>query len=168
MQQPNGYQLAAPRGDPVRIIVPGEAKTERKRQGFFKDKAGNTHVGARTDTPDRKSYKSIVRLCAAKAMGERPPLEGPVSVVWIVYRLKPGREPQRGWRPTRSDPWPSFWWRKPDLTNYWKLIEDALTGIVWKDDAQVCEKAEKKQFGERARVEIVVQALAEPTEPIVA
>ena len=35
---------------------------------------------------------------------------------------------------------------KPDLSNMNKAIEDALTGIVWRDDSVVCESRERKVF----------------------
>jgi len=38
--------------------------------------------------------------------------------------------------------------RKPDLTdNLMKGVADALTGIVWTDDARVCEVRSRKRYG---------------------
>ena len=36
---------------------------------------------------------------------------------------------------------------KPDLTKLVRAVEDSLTGIVWKDDAQVVEQWNRKEFG---------------------
>lgn len=37
---------------------------------------------------------------------------------------------------------------RPDLTNLQKLAEDALTGMAWKDDDQVCAVDARKEFTE--------------------
>jgi Holliday junction resolvase RusA-like endonuclease len=39
---------------------------------------------------------------------------------------------------------------KPDVSNLNKAIEDALTGIVWRDDSVVCESHERKVFARSA------------------
>lgn len=37
---------------------------------------------------------------------------------------------------------------KPDLDNYIKGVFDALNGIVWKDDSQVCKMTASKSYTE--------------------
>lgn len=48
---------------------------------------------------------------------------------------------------------------KPDLTNIVKRIEDALTGIVWRDDAQVVESWSIKLYGETDLIFITVDEI---------
>jgi Holliday junction resolvase RusA-like endonuclease len=38
-------------------------------------------------------------------------------------------------------------------------LEDALRGVVFKDDAQICETLARKRYGEPARVEVKVMVL---------
>lgn len=40
----------------------------------------------------------------------------------------------------------SWYLSKPDLDNLVKAIKDALTGIVWKDDALVCRELTSKEY----------------------
>ena len=40
--------------------------------------------------------------------------------------------------------WPAT---KPDLSNYIKMVEDAMTGVVYIDDNQICSIVAKKKFG---------------------
>jgi len=42
-------------------------------------------------------------------------------------------------------PWPMV---KPDCTKLLRAVEDALTGVVWRDDAQVVEQLVVKRYGE--------------------
>lgn len=48
---------------------------------------------------------------------------------------------------------------KPDLSNYIKLIEDALTGIFWRDDSQIIEYLPGigKYYGATPKIEITVE-----------
>ena len=116
------------------FFVPGRAEPERKRQvpprGAFR--------GARVDTPKARDYKARIALCARDAMGYRAPFDGPLRLEWVEYR-------QRTSTYRKSDRYP---FRRPDCTNIQKLLEDAMTGIVWRDDAQVCEIVSQKRFVE--------------------
>jgi crossover junction endodeoxyribonuclease RusA len=50
---------------------------------------------------------------------------------------------------------------KPDLDKLLRAVLDALTGIVYQDDSQVCECRVTKFFGSPARIEVQVRTLAE-------
>jgi crossover junction endodeoxyribonuclease RusA len=48
---------------------------------------------------------------------------------------------------------------KPDVDKLIRALFDSMTGIVFKDDAQVCECVIEKAFGEPSRVEVAVKEL---------
>jgi Holliday junction resolvase RusA-like endonuclease len=138
-----------------RFVVPGTAKTERKRQRPFVDKTGHPRAGPRTDEPDRKSWKERVVIFALQA-GIKP-LAGPLRVRMVVRTRKPESWPKS---PTKRNPWPWCPWKKPDAENYLKPFCDALTGIAWYDDAQIVELGIVKEFGPADEVEIVIEEVA--------
>jgi len=46
---------------------------------------------------------------------------------------------------------------KPDLTNLRKAAEDGLTGVVWKDDAQVVMGQTVKVYADRVGSQTVIE-----------
>jgi len=54
---------------------------------------------------------------------------------------------------------PAFPVGKPDLTKLVRAVEDALTGIIWHDDAQIVEQKVSKHWGETPYVHIAVTEL---------
>lgn len=54
---------------------------------------------------------------------------------------------------------PRFPCVKPDATKLLRGVEDALTGVVWRDDAQIVEQFVSKRYGEPEGVEVIVWAL---------
>lgn len=116
----------------VAFWVPGEAKTERKRQRPMKDKFGRQFMGKRTDEPDRKDWKAQISYYARMAQPE--PLHGPLILTCYTSRRKPASWPKS---PTNRFPWPWAWLCRPDADNYAKLAADAIkqSGIVM-DDGQ--------------------------------
>ena len=50
---------------------------------------------------------------------------------------------------------------KPDVLKLARAIEDALTGVLWVDDAQIVDEHLTKRWGEPERVEVVIRPWAE-------
>lgn len=98
-------------------------------------------------------WKRLVAQVAGEAMGGAPLLEGPLSLTVAVVVPRPkSHYGARGLRPS-APPAPTT---RPDLTKYLRGIEDALTGVVWRDDAQVITQTAEKRYGEPARVSVRV------------
>ena len=129
-------------------VIPLKPIAERKR---------SWHGGTvRVDLPDRKKYKRSIAGIAKAAMGSRQLFEGPILVMLTFERVKPPSWPKR---PTKANTWPSWPWKKPDLSNFVKICEDALTGIVWVDDAQICQLIATKKWAETAQIDVRVETL---------
>jgi Holliday junction resolvase RusA-like endonuclease len=129
----------------VRILVPGPVVPERKRQVPAR---GSFH-GARVDTPDAAGYKQRVFARAVEAMNGRALLEGPLQLDLRIVRLRPKSAKRSVTHPTT----------RPDCTNCTKLVEDALNGVVWVDDAQiVCQRIEKV-FGDAPGLDVRVSRI---------
>ncbi len=121
--------------------VPGEPKSERKRQRVVTTATGR-HMGLRTDEPDRKDWKARVYAEARANCGE--PLHGPLSLTLVFVRPSPKGTNKK---PTEKRPWPWAWLSKPDCDNLAKPVKDALTGVAWVDDAQVIREEVVKHQG---------------------
>lgn len=101
-------------------------------------------------------WKRLVAQEAGKAMNGRGLLEGPLHLTVAVTVPRPkSHYGARGLRPSA----PSAPITRPDLTKYLRGIEDACTGVVWRDDAQVITQTAEKRYGEPARVAIRVLAV---------
>lgn len=47
---------------------------------------------------------------------------------------------------------------KADLSNYLKSFEDALNGVLWKDDAMIVHEEIDKYYSDKPRIEIEIYA----------
>lgn len=77
-----------------------------------------------------------------------------LDVAFYVPRPK-GHYGARGLRPSA----PEYPTTRPDVTKLLRAVEDACTGVVWRDDAQVVMQTAAKMYGEPARVEVKVRTL---------
>lgn len=93
--------------------------------------------------------KEIIRryLLTMHRWSQRQPISGPVFVNVNFYLPRPKRCPRL---------LPHV---RPDLDNYLKQLFDAMNGIVWLDDGQVCGTLVWKVYDERPRIEVKLKEL---------
>jgi Holliday junction resolvase RusA-like endonuclease len=105
-----------------------------------------------------QAFKASVRLAARDAY-QGPPLDGPVGIVVVFAMPRPGR---LMWK---KRPMPRcLHVSKPDLDNLAKAVKDALTGLLWRDDAQIAHANLSKVYAsgeEQPSVRIEVSSLAD-------
>lgn len=105
-----------------------------------------------TYTPSKTKMAEREMATLAKLQwGARPHLVSPLSVVITVSILKPASK-------KKSVLFPCV---RPDIDNYAKLVCDALNGIVWKDDGQICELLVRKVYSNQQSIEIQIRELEE-------
>lgn len=78
------------------------------------------------------NFKATVKMAAAQVL-QGPPMSGPlrVDLVFVFPRQK-----AKVWK---SKPMPRYFHvGKPDRDNLAKSLQDALNGLAWVDDAQIC------------------------------
>lgn len=119
-----------------------------------KTKSGKLFVrdSARGSAP----WKRQVAQAAGEAMNGAGLLDGALelSVIFTVPRPK-GHFGARGLRPSAPEH-PTV---RPDVTKLLRAVEDACTGVVWRDDAQVVAQHALKGYGEPACAEVEVHTL---------
>ena len=113
-------------------------------------------------THDNKRYQSWSQECRNAAHREiiGPDwslMESAIVLVVAVYLPRPkghfGSGRNAATVRTSAPPWHM---QKPDMTKLVRACEDALTGVVWRDDCQIVRQITSKDWGEPARVEIGV------------
>jgi Holliday junction resolvase RusA-like endonuclease len=84
-------------------------------------------------------------------MAQKPVLieSGPVSLVLVCSMPRP--------KYIKKD---AIWHtKKPDIDNLAKAVMDALNGIVWKDDSQICELSAVKIYDVTPGIQLEVTEL---------
>ena len=101
-----------------------------------------------TYTPEPVTrYENWIRLCAREVLDRNggTMLHGPLRLEVTFYLRRPASRPKKYRYPDR----------RPDVENLVKSVMDALTGLLWVDDAQVVTLNAQKRYGE-PRAEITV------------
>ncbi len=146
------------------FTVYGKPQPAGSKRGF--------NVGGRVIITDAnknsRPWKALVSDAAQQAMsypehdmydrnGDRPLFRGPLGLEVTFWLPRPkghygsGRNADtlRAGAPLYPDV-------KPDTTKLLRAVEDACTGLVWADDAQVVNQWVRKMYGEPARCEVRV------------
>ena len=116
----------------------------------------------RNYTPARhpvNSYKAAVAI-AWRQQTDAAPLSGPVSLAVDFVLPRPKSRTRKSNRDKRI-----HHHAKPDLDNLLKSTKDALTGLAWGDDAQVCQvRAYKTWASTTEQPHVTITVL--PVEPL--
>jgi Holliday junction resolvase RusA-like endonuclease len=112
--------------------------------------------------PNVGPWKGQVSERAAAAMAEAGYVlfDGPLGLAVTFLRIRP----QGHFRTGRNagvvkDSAPAFPIVKPDATKLLRGVEDAMTGVVYRDDAQVVEQFVSKRYGDSEGVKVTVWTL---------
>lgn len=119
-------------------------------------KSGRAFV--RDSSKRSRPWKSDVAQAAGIAVRGAPLLEGPLELVLRFYVPRPkGHFGARGLRPSA----PVYPIVKPDVLKLARAVEDACTGVIWRDDAQIVREVLTKEYGEPARCVVNVDGVHE-------
>jgi Holliday junction resolvase RusA-like endonuclease len=136
----------------VDFFVPGTPRTAGSKKAFAHPKTGRIIV---TDDAGQagKDWRSDVRAQATEAMAGRAPFTGPLRLEATFYVVRPRGHYGSGRNVLHvklSAPrWPTT---RPDATKMLRAVEDAMTGLVYQDDAQIVQQMVEKRFAEAGRV----------------
>lgn len=142
----------------IAFTVYGIAQPAGSKRAFAHKSTGRIVVV--DDAKGSRAWKTDVAK-AARAHAPAALLETPLKleVLFVMPRPKShhGTGRNAGVVKASAPQWPTV---KPDATKLLRAVEDALTGIVWRDDAQVVVQTACKVYGDPARCEITVRPIA--------
>ena len=120
------------------IIVHGIPQPRGSKRTFaFRRQTGKLGVAVADNNPKSRDWMALVSDAAVQAMNCAPPITGPVHVE-IVFRMPRPKGHYRTGRNVLRESAPEFHEQRPDLDKLARGTLDALSGIVWRDDSQVC------------------------------
>jgi Holliday junction resolvase RusA-like endonuclease len=136
-------------------FVPGTPQPGGSKRGFVHNRTGAVVlVDANRKAVDWK--RTVAVFVAEKYRGE--PVAGPLGCEVTFYRARPAAHYGTGRNAERvKDSAPRFPVTKPDALMLMRSTEDALTGVVWRDDAQVVTETIRKRYGSSPGARIVVK-----------
>jgi Holliday junction resolvase RusA-like endonuclease len=140
----------------VSFTVYGDAKPGGSKKAFAHPSTGRIIV---TEDSKNKPWRQQVAGEGMRQFKTLPPLfgDGPLAVEFTFYRPRPLSHYGSGRNVARlKDSAPAVPTTRPDVLKLARAVEDALTGVLWRDDSQIVDERLRKCWGEPARVEIGV------------
>lgn len=146
------FGVAAPAGSKTASALYG-------RDGKPVMKNGRVVTTTRDANPKSKEWKQVVAYTARQSY-QGPLLEGPIRFTMTAYRLRPGGHFSKSTgamnKKGRDNSYPLS---APDVLKLARGIEDALTGVIWRDDAQIVDEHLYKRWGDVARIEVKIERM---------
>lgn len=139
---------------PVTFHVHGAPVQQGSTKGFVNKRSGRVQITHDNKAP-LKSWRQDVAACAAEAGVVQ--LEGPVRVEATFRFVRPASVT------AKKRPLPEV---KPDLDKLARALLDALTGIAYRDDAQVVALDVQKLYADQPGLSCTIgHAVAMIVEP---
>lgn len=138
----------------IAFTVHGVAQTAGSKRAFpFAKKSGGLGVRVTDDNAKSRDWKTLVALEAGRAYSG-PLLDGALRLTLVFHRPRPkGHFGKRGLLASAA----AYPTTKPDVLKLARAVEDALTGVIWRDDAQICQEILEKRYGESAMVDVLIE-----------
>lgn len=135
------------------IPAPGGSK-----RGFYIAKLKRVVI---TDAGGERT-KNWRAICAEAARQQYAgdPLQGPLQVTFMFFMPRPKGHYGTGKNASVLKPnAPTLHTSKPDALKLARSTEDALTGILWGDDAQTALLTVEKRYGTRPGCRVIVETM---------
>lgn len=133
----------------IKFAIVGPVQAQQRPR--FSRQNGHVHT---YDDKKSRTYKAHVQKCAARYAPEQL-IDSAIELhIDVFHKLQ-----QSGSKQLKADKLahrvrPTV---KPDLDNLAKGIKDALTGMIWRDDAQVVSLTVRKFYAVDPRAEITIR-----------
>ena len=102
-----------------------------------------------------KPWKNQIAQAAGEKMAGKELFRCALTVQFVFFVRRPkAHYNSKGWLKDSAPKYPA---KKPDLLKLSRAVEDALSGIVYADDAQIVFETLLKCYGEQERVEIEIR-----------
>lgn len=143
----------------VIFFVPGIPATGGSKRGFLHPKTKKIMI---VDSCSRnKPWREHV---AAVAYDHKPdiPITKPIAIHVDFILPRPKSHYGTGSNASivkRSSP--KYHTKKPDTTKLFRALEDALTGIIWRDDEQVIKQYVTKNYGDNPGALVTIKTIDE-------
>jgi len=109
-----------------------------------------------TYTPTKtREYEDVIRENAKMAMGMSDPLETPLNVLLMFGMPIPSSTPKKALQGHLDGSVKHI--KKPDLDNLAKAVLDAMNGVVYLDDNQICRLTIEKNYDTVPKISISVR-----------
>jgi len=138
--------------DPVTINLAGPPQGKGRARAFLR--AG--HISHYTPEKTR-TYEGIIRTVAMAELGKREAFDCPVEFVMrAIFPVPASWSSKKRAKALTGEIKPG---KKPDLDNICKAWNDALNGVVYRDDSLICRMTLEKRYGPQALVVVTVRPL---------
>lgn len=141
----------------ISFFVPGKPATAGSKRAFVITPKGGGRPRAivTEDCKDSKDWRGDVKRFAVEHF--TAPLEGPLEVTLRFYLPRPKGHFGSGKNASVVNPSaPQRPTGRPDALKMARLVEDALTGIAWNDDAQIVDEHLSKRYDSTGHVGVGV------------
>jgi len=148
--------------NPIEFTVIGIPATAGSKRSFpFKRSDGSLGVNTTEDCKRSKPWRSQVAWEALQAYsGSIMPMALRLEIAFYLPRPKGHFRVIKKMVSDQLKPGaPKFPTVKPDTVKMTRCLEDALKGVIWRDDSQVVKVVASKFYGEPARAEVRISVV---------
>lgn len=145
----------------LEFFVPGIPAPGGSKRAFVNPRT--QRVVVMDDAKHNAPWRAKVSLVAAQAMIGRDLFCGPLRVSAVFIMPRPKYHFHTGKRAGQLKGDAPYWCeKKPDKLKLMRSTEDALTGIVWRDDAQDVAGRVEKIYGSTPGCRIIIEQANAP------
>lgn len=138
--------------EPIIISLAGHPQGKGRARVFIRA----AHIGHYTPEKTR-TYEGMIRTAALDALRDQPPFDQPVEfVLRAVFAVPASWSKRKQQQAIVGEIKPG---KKPDLDNIAKAWNDALNGVVYRDDALIVRMALEKRYGPQPLVVVTVRPI---------